>query len=98
MTYYFIKLISTILSTLLALFTILIIHFLLILGVYARQLSEFLSWFRLLLVAVWMLLNRLRVSASIVFCRCHYTRGNLDFVISMQGRGMSHQLTSSING
>lgn len=58
MTYYFIKLISTILSTLLALFTILIIPFFLILGVYARQLSEFLSMVSrsLSLSSVWMVL------------------------------------------
>ena len=58
MTYYFIKLISTILSTLLALFTILIVPFFLILGVYVRQLSEFLSMISrsLSLSSVWMVL------------------------------------------
>lgn len=43
MTYYFIKLIATLLSTLLAFFTMFIIPFILILGVYSHQLSEFLS-------------------------------------------------------
>lgn len=43
MTYYFIKLVATLLSTLLAFFTMFIIPFILILGVYSHQLSEFLS-------------------------------------------------------
>ena len=43
MTYYFIKLVATLLSTLLAFFTMFIIPFILILGVYSHQVSEFLS-------------------------------------------------------
>lgn len=108
MTYYFIKLISTILSTLLALFTILIIPFFLILGVYARQLSEFLSMVSrsLSLRSVWMvLLNSFAgalASIVILFFVVIMTRGKFWGVFVYLGIAMGVGIvltifTSSIN-
>jgi len=107
-TYYFIKLISTILSTLLALFTILIVPFFLILGVYVRQLSEFLSMVSrsLSLSSVWMvLLNSFAgalASIVILFFVVIMTRGKFWGIFVYLGIAMGIGiiltiLTSSIN-
>ncbi|MCT1227057.1 ABC transporter permease [Lactococcus lactis] len=108
MTYYFIKLISTILSTLLALFTILIVPFFLILGVYARQLSEFLSMVSrsLSLSSVWMaLLNSFAgalASIVVLFFVVIMTRGKFWGIFVYLGIAMGIGIvvtifTSSIN-
>ena len=108
MTYYFIKLISTILSTLLALFTILIVPFFLILGVYVRQLSEFLSMISrsLSLSSVWMvLLNSFAgalASIVVLFFVVIMTRGKFWGIFIYLGIAMGIGiiltiLTSSIN-
>jgi len=108
MTYYFIKLISTILSTLLALFTILIVPFFLILGVYVRQLSEFLSMVSrsLSLSSVWMvLLNSFAgalASIVVLFFVVIMTRGKFWGIFIYLGIAMGIGiiltiLTSSIN-
>ena len=107
-TYYFIKLISTILSTLLALFTILIVPFFLILGVYVRQLSEFLSMVSrsLSLSSVWMvLLNSFAgalASIVVLFFVVIMTRGKFWGIFIYLGIAMGIGiiltiLTSSIN-
>ena len=104
----YIKLISTILSTLLALFTILIVPFFLILGVYVRQLSEFLSMVSrsLSLSSVWMvLLNSFAgalASIVILFFVVIMTRGKFWGIFVYLGIAMGIGiiltiLTSSIN-